>query len=113
MDATEERPCIIVAIGVRNSQKTPVACEDLETTSFDRDAAPTCYSNSWSSFRCFHLWKVECRCSVRSVLCILNVQVGFIWEVEQDLATRFNCTVLMFDPTPGSGLGVRSRDRVP
>lgn len=40
---------------------------------------------------------------------VLTVGVGFIWSVETDLTTRWNCTTYMFDPTPGSGLGLPKR----
>ena len=40
---------------------------------------------------------------------VLTVGVGYIWETETDLTSRFNCTTVMFDPTPGSGLGVVNR----
>ena len=37
---------------------------------------------------------------------VLTVGVGYIWDVENDLTQRWNCTTYMFDPTPGSGLGL-------
>ena len=41
---------------------------------------------------------------------ILTLGVGYIWDVETDLTSRFNCTTVMFDPTPGAGLGQPRKD---
>ena len=99
MDTTEDNPCVIVAVGVR-------ICDTLLVQSLNQYILLHSLLDSF----CDLFGRADLNSTPDEfAVC----QVGFIWEDEQDLVMRFNCTVLMFDPTPGSGLGVTSRTGAP